>query len=288
VPARKTEWVTAPDGLDARVVGRWVKRKVHHVDRFGSIFGTAMKNKWASRGYVELFAGPGLSKIRGTSEFIVGSARRAIGSDFTHYAFVDLDPRATRALDARLRNDGVAPNDGVGKNYQVLTGDCNLMVSNVRKYLPSGSLSLVFIDPTAFQIEMHSVIELVKDRRMDLLLTFQVAALIRVAALVRADRIKSPAVDAFFGTPDWRDVLAGSRQGLPGRLIDFYNLQLTERAGYQPGAYKNAVPVKNSKNVTIYDLVLFSKHPLGAKFWTEAARINELGQNSLWEGWDPA
>jgi len=236
-----------------------------------------MKDKWAQRGYVELFAGPGLSQIRGTTEFVAGSARRAMGYNFTHYAFIDRDPRATRALDGRLNNDGFPTS-----KYRLLTGDCNLMIPNVRSYLPPGALSLVFIDPTAFQISMKSVIELVRERHMDLLVTFQVSALIRVGLQ------PSKSIDRFFGTPDWRSALEGARETGPTRLIEFYNRQLTERAGYQPGAQKNAVAVKNSKNRTIYDLVLFSRHPLGGKFWTEAARINELGQSSLWEDWDPA
>jgi hypothetical protein len=67
-----------------------------------------MKNKWAQRGYVELFAGPGLSQIRGTTEFVAGSARRAMGYNFTHYAFIDMDPRATRALVILDNNDSLA------------------------------------------------------------------------------------------------------------------------------------------------------------------------------------
>ena len=271
MPPAKTVWVVGPDGVEAREVGRWVLRKVHHVDRLADIFATAMKNKWRHRGYGELFAGPGLSKIRGGNEYVVGSARRALGRDFTNYVFVDLDPRATRALAARLTRDAVA------KNVDVFTGDCNLMIPNVRRVLPVDTLSLVFVDPTAVQIEMKSLIQLVDGRHMDLLVTFQVSALIRVGMS------PSSAVDEFFGTAAWRSVLPGPRERLVERLVTFYNEQLTERAGYLPGAFKNAVSVKNAKNRTIYELVLFSRHPLGSKFWAAAGQVDELGQSRLWD-----
>jgi three-Cys-motif partner protein len=271
VPAAKTDWVIGPDGVDTRVVGRWVLRKVHHVDRFADIFATAMRTKWPHRGYVELFAGPGLSRIRGANEFVIGSARRALGRDFTNYVFVDLDRRATRALEARLAADAVTT------TVDVLTGDCNLMVPNIRRLLPTDALTLVFVDPTAVQIEMTSLVQLANGRHMDLLVTFQVSALIRVGMS------PSKAVDDFFGTPDWRSAVPGPRERLAERLVTYYNEQLTKRAGYLPGAFKNAVSVKNAKNRTIYELVLFSRHPLGNKFWAAAGEVDELGQGRLWD-----
>jgi hypothetical protein len=103
----------------------------------------------------------------------------------------------------------------------------------------------VFVDPTAVQIEMKSLIQLVAGRHMDLLVTFQVSALIRVGMS------PSKAVDDFFGTGAWRSVLPGPRERLVERLVTFYNEQLTELAGYLPGAFKNAVSVKNAKNRTL-------------------------------------
>lgn len=271
MPARRTEWVTASDGLDARVVGGWVRRKVHHVDRLLDIFGTAMRNKWPSLGYAELFAGPGLSFDRLAGDYITGSSRRAVGAKFTHYAFNDLDPRATAALSARLTADAVR------KPYSVYTHDCNAVVPLIRASLPANGLSLVFVDPTAFQIKMDSLIELSRDRHLDMLVTFHVGSLLRVGGR------EAPVVDAFFGTHRWRDAFKGPRSERVRRLVETYNGELTRRGGYMPDAFENAVLVKNGRGVTMYYLVLFSRHPLGAKFWHEAAVVDELGQQTLWE-----
>jgi three-Cys-motif partner protein len=295
MPARRTEWIEGPDKLDARVVGPWVRRKVHHVDRLLDIFGTAMKNKWPHRGYVELFAGPGMSYDRGHHEFLEGSARRAMGRNFTHFAFVDRDSRATLALAARLESDGFTPDgplergglvlDGIpgpvgpSKKYRILRADCNDAIPSLRTFIPANALSLVFVDPTAFQIRMESVLRLVAGRYTDILVTFHVGAMIRVGMA----GVKAPAVDAFFGTRDWRAAVAEPRERRTRALIDCYNEQLTNAAHYLPGAFETAVSVRNSKGVTMYLLVLFTRHPLGRKFWREAAAVDELGQRSLWE-----
>ena len=81
----KPEYVVAPDGLPARVVGRWVDRKVRYVDHEANIFATGMHKIWARRGYIELFAGPGCSYNKATREFIAGSAIRALDFDLIPY-----------------------------------------------------------------------------------------------------------------------------------------------------------------------------------------------------------
>jgi three-Cys-motif partner protein len=247
-----------------------VHRKVHHVDRLADIFGTAMKNRWARRAYVELFAGPGLSYDRTAHHFVEGSARRAIGRDFTDYVFVDVDRRATDALGERLRRDGVT------KPHTILTSDCNAAIPQIRAALPSKALSLVFVDPTNWQITFESIRNLVFDRRTDLLFTFQVGAMRRVGG------VAAPALDAFFGTTAWRRALKEPRERRSRALVEIYNEQL-QPLGYRDTPFEMAVPVKNSRGVTMYLLVLFSKHPLGVKFWGEAMSVDESGQRSLWE-----
>lgn len=273
MPAKKTEWIGGPDDLDTRVVGPWVRRKIHHVDRLLDIFGTAMKSKWPHRGYVELFAGPGLSYDRGHKEFVVGSARRAIGRNFTHFAFVDRDPRAAYALKARLLRDGV------GKAFCVIPKDCNDAIDDIRAFVPPDALSLIFVDPTAFQVRMEAVLRLVDSRKTDLLVTFHVGAVRRIGGT----GVRAPAVDAFFGTSGWRTALREPRERRAQALINCYNGQLTDHAGYLPGAFDHSVAVRNSKGVTMYRLVLFSRHPLGTRFWRAAGSVDELGNSSLWD-----
>lgn len=232
-----------------------------------------MRRKWEHRGYVELFAGPGLSFDRGSRSWVVGSARRAIDRHFTDYAFVDLDRRATHALTERLRRDGVQASS---KNVTVITRNCNDAIDEIRRIIPANALSLAFVDPTNWQVQFDSIRRLVDHRRTDLLYTFHVGAMRRVG------QVPAPALDAFFGIDTWRDALTEPTERRAQALVQLYNRQLAG-LGYLPTSFEYAVPVKNSRGVTMYELVLFSRHPLGVKFWREAMSVNELGQRSLWE-----
>jgi three-Cys-motif partner protein len=267
----KPKYEIAPDGLPARRVGRWVERKDHYVDRFATIFANGMKNKWPSRGYIELFAGPGESFDRARRIFVPGSAIRALDRNFTHFAFVDIDPIATTALRERIRVHGretVAP---------VFQADCNAAVHDIRAAIPPKALSLAFIDPTNWQVRLSTVEALVKDRQVDLLMTFHAGGMRRMEHMASAD------LDAFFGTNKWRNALKCPRWQRVDALLGLYNRQL-EPFGYLPSSTYR-VPVKNSRNVAMYELVVFSKNPRGIDFWRKTiGGDDESGQRSLWDG----
>lgn len=233
-----------------------------------------MRGKWPRRAYVELFAGPGLSRDRVSGAWVVGSARRAIQYSFTDYLFIDMDPRATAALTQRLRNDGV--DRMADKFVGVSTRDCNDAIDAIRNTVPKSALSLTFVDPTNWQVRFDSIAHLVDDRHTDLLYTFHIGAMRRVGSM------PAPALNAFFGTDRWRAALSRPIEQRAQALVELYNEKLAD-LGYLPTSFEYAVPVKNSKGVTMYELILFSRHPLGVKFWREAMAVNELGQRTLWD-----
>lgn len=271
MPKTKPGYETAPDGLPARRVGRWVARKDHYVDKFATIFANGMKNKWPARGYIELFAGPGESFDRVRRVFVRGSAIRALDHNFTHHAFVDIDPIATTALRERIRARGreaIAP---------VFQADCNAAVREIRAAIPPNALSLAFVDPTNWQVRLSTIEALVRDRPVDLLMTFHAGSMLRMEKLANAD------LDAFFGTDEWRRILEGPRRERVAALLALYNRQL-QPFGYLPSS-TDRVAVRNRNNVAMYQLVVFSKNQRGIDFWRKAmAGVDESGQSSLWDG----
>jgi three-Cys-motif partner protein len=274
MPREEPRYVDGPDGLPARVVGTWVDQKVHYVDGYAGLFGKAMKNRFDRRAYVEPFAGPGLSMDRHhPGRFLDGSAIRALSANFTDYAFVDIDEVASIALDERIRRLGARKTRWIG----VFTGDCNDAVDPIRAFIPQGAISLAFIDPTTWQVTFDSITRLVAGRRVDLLFTFHVATMRRMVA------VNPRALTLFFGTEAWRDALKLPRYQRTEALLRLYNDQL-ETIGYQPGSHELAIPIRNTRRRPIYYLVLFSKDPLGVKFWRDVAKIPLSGQQrfSLW------
>jgi hypothetical protein len=67
----------AADGLRARDNGAWGKEKLAFLDYFGPVALRATERK-RHRHYVDLFAGPGINKVRQSSEEFDGSPLRAI------------------------------------------------------------------------------------------------------------------------------------------------------------------------------------------------------------------
>jgi three-Cys-motif partner protein len=269
LPTAMPEYRTAPDQLPARVVGPWVERKVHYVDRYAGIFATGMK-KWAHRGYVELFAGPGISYDRGHHQFLDGSALRALSMNFTHWAFVDLDPVAAGALGQRVAARGEQA------TASVFQGDCNDAIPQIRAAIPADALTLAFVDPTNWQVKLSTIAALVESRRVDLLMTFHYGSMVRVGHLADCN------LDEFFGTGTWRDALQKPRHERLDALLGLYNQKLGE-LGYLSSSSLR-VPVKNTKGRVIYDLVLFSRHERGVDFWQKA--INGPDESGLRGFWD--
>ena len=261
----RSRYQQAPDGHPAREVGHWVERKVHHVDRYAQIFAGAMKKKWSALNYVELFAGPGMSWDKETRQFVTGSAVRALQEPFTNFVFVEMDPVASAALSARLA--------GEQRSWCVITDDCNSAIGRVADALQRG-LTLAFVDPTNWQVALSTMEQLAAGRNVDILMSFFSGFMRRVWYT------DVPALDRFFGDSSWRQIRDAPRSDRISLLIRLYNQKLA-RLGYLPDCWREAVPVRNNKNVFMYSLVLFSKNPLGLKFWRDAAVVDERGQRQL-------
>lgn len=96
--AATERYVEAPDGLPARVVHLWARRKHHYLDRYADIFGTGMKNAFPRRAYLDMFAGPGVCYEEESKKFYEGSPLIGLRRNFTDHVYVELDEMAAVAL----------------------------------------------------------------------------------------------------------------------------------------------------------------------------------------------
>ncbi len=92
------------DGLPVSEVGEWTEEKHRLVGYYAGMFATAMKRKWDSRVYIDLFAGSGLSRLKETGKIIPGSPFCALNikDKFDRYIFCDSDKRNVKALEHRI------------------------------------------------------------------------------------------------------------------------------------------------------------------------------------------
>lgn len=268
--------VPANDGLPARVVHAWSDEKLFYLQHFMDIFTTGMKNRWERLVYADFFAGPGINVEEEGGEESLGSPLRALEFDqFSALFFNDADPTAVDAL--RDRTATQPPGRVLIKNL-----DCNDAVESARDFLfPPGSerttLGLAFIDPTAYQMSFDSVRRLVRDVRLDLIVTFMTSYPRRFIGLPGFD--EGSDFDRFMGTRDWlrldteRPVFGFTRE-----LLDIYEANL-QTLGYLPP--NDSARILNTRGATIYHLVFASKHPRGNDFFEKISQRDSGGQRKL-------
>jgi three-Cys-motif partner protein len=146
------------DGLVCPEVGGWTEDKHRLVSLYAKLFSSGMKHKWDKRIYVELYAGAGYSKIRGTPRIILGSPLRALmlKDTFDKYLFCEEDPEKLDALKIRAKRTAPAA------DIAYVAGDCNERVSAILAKIPAGSrgntvLTLCFVDPCDIGIKFKTL-----------------------------------------------------------------------------------------------------------------------------------
>ena len=133
-----------------------------------------------------------------------------------------------------------------------------------------GVLTFCFIDPFDISIKVSTVKRLsVHYIDFLILLALHVDANRNVEHYFNSGNSK---VDEFLGLPDWRErwKIAESQGGrLPRVLAEEYSGQM-ERLGYLRQPWDRMKQVRSDeKNLPLYQLALFSRHPLAYQYWDE-------------------
>jgi len=268
------------DGLPVRDSGSWVEDKLYYLGRYLKIFSVGMKNKWAGRlYYVDLFAGPGRCRIRGTKKEIDGSPLVALlGFTFSKYFFFEADRPCFEALEARAKRR--APDKY--KNVNMVYGDCNKTIEQVD--LPATGLGLAFIDPTGIsQISFDTVRKLTANRQIDLIINFPEGMGIRMN-LHQYTQNDTSALNRFMGSARWQERY---RQSLTSfdqvcREIAKEYLDNLRSLGYL-AVDGDWIPVRTDQNTLLYYLLFASRNPRGNDFWRKIKRISPSGDRELFQ-----
>ena len=82
------------DGLITEEIGYWGLEKYRLLHLYAQLFSASMKRKWECRVYIDLFAGCGRSRVKGTNRIVAGSPLVALEVDptFDRYVFCEKDP----------------------------------------------------------------------------------------------------------------------------------------------------------------------------------------------------
>jgi three-Cys-motif partner protein len=276
------------DGLIMRPSGAWAEQKLDYLARYIDVFETSMKGKWPSRNYIDLMAGPGKNRVRGSNKIFLGSPLLSLTTryPFTGYFFVDLDSNNVDALKTRC---DASPN---GQRVNIYNGDCNVLVDNVVARLRQNersSLNLAFLDPEGFELHWATVAKLASVGRMDLIINYPQGGLNRLIRLEYESKGQS-ILDSFFGDREWRKLYESwmtkaTKVGLHRSLIDHYKGKLRNLGYTQVFAGSDVVEdeplMRNTRSAPLYRLLFASKHNRGYEFWLKVIRRDVHGSTRL-------
>lgn len=273
------------DGRICPEVGAWTEQKHRLVALYSTLFSSGMKAKWNKRIYVELYAGAGHSRIRGTPRVIPGSPLLAlkVSDPFDKYIFCEEDPEKLRAL--QLRAKETAPK----ANVEYILGDCNERTAEILAHIPLGSkddtvLSLCFADPFDISLKFETLQSL-SVRYMDFVVLLAVYSDANRAykRYVMEDAIK---VDEFLGSKTWRDkwrIAERDAVPFPKFLAVEFALRM-ETLGYLPTPIHKMKRVRSDeKNLPLYYIAMFSRHQLAHQFWDDVLKYGTDQISIPWE-----
>lgn len=273
------------DGRVCPEVGAWTEEKHRLVSLYATLFSSGMKSKWGRRVYVELYAGAGQSRIRGTSRIILGSPLLAlrVKDPFDKYVFCEDNPERLDALKFRVKR--IAP----GADVEYVPGDCNEHTAEILEKIPLGSkvdtvLTLCFADPFDISLKFDTLRAL-SDRYVDFVVLLAVYSDANRAykRYVMEDAVK---VDEFLGSKTWRDrwrAAEASGTPFPKFLAEEFAASM-EKLGYLPTPIHKMKRVhSDEKNLPLYYIAMFSRSSLAQKFWDDVLKYGTDQTSFSWE-----
>jgi len=272
--------VCGRDGLPVRSVGRWSKDKHHFLQRYIHAFTTAMKDKpqWEGLGFIDLFSGPGMCRVRETDEEIDGSPLIALGSPkpFDGFVFADKSADCLDAVEQRFRERKAAVMP------ELVRGDSNSEVDRIAGLMPPRWLHLAFLDPTGLHIHFDTIARIAEARRVDLIISVmdQLDLLRNIREYYYPDR--SSNLDSFLCGVDWRSQFDQLPNHTAATVREWF-LGLYRDCLRGVGYAHFGEPRRISGPNPYYLLFFASKHPRGADLWNKTSGKDRYGQKSLYQ-----
>ena len=255
--------------------------KEHSLDKyraisvFLNIFSTGMKNKWDELVYIDLFSGPGKSKIETSKKIYPGSPWLALTAKdkFQKYIFCELEKDKAHALSQRISK--FFPDS----NSSLIWGNVNSSIEEIKSKIPIANkshkvLSLCVVDPFNIESLRFNTIQSLNNGYMDffvLIPSFMDARRNQTRYLDPSDN----AIDSFLNEKYWRSKWIDSKsKGMKFGLfiLDQFGQKMKSLGFLYTGPEKAITIFISSKNVPLYHLYLFSKHELGLKYWEETRK----------------
>lgn len=271
------ELIEGDDRLPANEVNAWAKQKHDYLCRYVGICRETRK-KYLGPGkggaaYFDLFCATGRARIKGTGEWIEGSAVTAWntsvagGAPYSAVYVSDIDKNSLDACVSRLK----ALEAPVVPIHACAVDAVQQMVQSVNHH----GLHFALIDPYNLgALDFRIIQGLAKLKRIDMMIHFSIMDLQR--NLVANIKAEESAFDTL--APGWRNAVdtAGSQSTIRQRVIEYWRDRIAD-LGTWPSTEQRLIA--GGKNQPLYYLLMAAKHKLAHKFWETA--VNPEGQKHL-------
>ena len=272
--ARKDErYLLDEEGLLVEEVGSWANDKLKILTDYVHASGGA-RQAYVSTGaaYIDVFCGPGRSRIRNTSKMIDGSAvaafKKGEGSPgpFTSIYISDADDELLASCEKRLwkLNAPVHP----------IKGPASDAIPAIVRHLKPSGLHFAFLDPHNLEALSFDLFEsLAKLKRVDILVHVSLSDLQR-----NADRYASEAhiqFDRF--APGWREHIRAdmNQERLRVEILKYWSKKVLELGLPQA---KHCELIRGTRNQRLYWLIFLARHELAHTLWSKISSIGKAPQ----------
>jgi three-Cys-motif partner protein len=255
-------------------VGTWSEEKYRLVSLYASMFTKAMRSKFGSLVYVDMFSGPGRVQIKHTTRIYDSSPINALAIEpqFDRLIFCEQSEERMDALKARCNK--LHPH----RDVRFVLGDVNANAAEILQHVPKhrkghGVLTLCFVDPYKMANLRFKTLENFQELWLDFL--------VLIPSEMDAERGKhtyvgddNVTVGEFVGNPEWRSVWDDYvKRGVRFEqfVVEEFGRSMTRLGRIDPGLSKTHV-MKNTVNRQLYRLALYSRSEVAGKFWAQAQK----------------
>jgi three-Cys-motif partner protein len=267
----------ATSRLELDEVGQWSELKIAIIKKYANAFTTILHKHNFRPIYIDGFAGAGRHISKASGAEIDGSPSVAFAVDppFAEFHLVDLDGHRVENLRQLAKGRS---------NVKVHHGDCNDVLIN--KVFPStlqspSNRSLAILDPYGLHLDWEVIEAAGRSGKAEIFLNFPVADMNRNVFWHNPQGVDAKDIDRMnrlWGDESWRKIvyteietLFGPETGKDGNataeIAKAFGRRLKQVAGFKFVA--EPVPMRNSRNATIYYLFFATQNSTGNKIVSE-------------------
>ena len=261
-------------------IGVWSEAKLNIIEEYAKPYMDIIRKRNFKAHYIDGFSGAGIHIQKDSGDLVPGSPMRvlALPKPFDTYHFTDIDGDKVGHLKQLCANK--FPNVKV----DIRKGDCNELLM---KLLPTFSWKnydrlFCLLDPYALNLQWKVIQEIGDMGIVDLILNFPIMDINRNVILKNQDNIPAEEIkrmNAFWGDETWRDVAYKESSQLeifsdPSQekqnnevISNAFKDRLIEHGKFK--YVPKPIPLKNSKNATIYYLFFASQNKTADKIATD-------------------